>query len=89
MGKARWAIVVVGYGLFLSAGLVLYLATIYYCYRWWGVGWAFSAAFIPPVCELFPFVMWAKVGLVGSLWYLVIWGVGIAGMVVAALVSER
>jgi len=40
-------------------------------------GGAFAAAFVTPVCELFPFVMWAKVGLMKSLWYVAIWAVGI------------
>ncbi len=89
MRKARSAVLMLGYVMLLGAGLVLYLATIYYCYHWWGVGWAFAAAVIPPVCELFPLVMWAKVGLLDSLWYLVIWGVGIAGLVAASLAADE
>jgi len=46
-------------------------------------GGAFAAAFVPPVCELLPFVMWAKAGLMELLWYVAIWAVGIMGLMIA------
>ena len=88
MRVMRGAMHVIGMIMFFGAGAVLYCATIYYCYQWWGVGWAFGAAFIPPVCEVFPLVMWAKVGLVDSLWYLVVAAIGWLGLIVACVASE-
>lgn len=78
-----------GYLLFLGAGLILYALGAWFCYQWWGVGWCVAYLLVPPVCEVFPFLLLCKAGFSAiTLLFFGIWAVGMAGLVVAGSSNE-
>lgn len=73
---------VLGWGVFIVAGLLLFLFEIYWFNEWWGGAGIVVAVFVPPIAACFPFIFLALEGL--SLVYLGVWAVGLAGVGLAA-----
>lgn len=78
---------VIGYGLFLLAGLYMFIVEIFTFKLWWGMTGFLIGIFIPPASILFPFIFWFKEGIF-PFFYFVVWGLGILGMVLATLGSK-
>ena len=73
----------VGYGIFLLAGLWMWIAEIIAFTRWWDLAGTLIAIFVPPVAVALPFVYWVKEGIF-PLMYFIVWGLGIGGVFLAS-----
>ena len=78
---------ILGYTLFGLAGIAMFGLEIYWFLIWWDLIGVVVAVFVLSLAVLFPFIYWVKVG-VFSLFYFVIWVVGLLGMILAAVFSE-
>jgi len=60
------------------SGFLMIVFEIYWFFRWWGLIGAIAGVMIFPIAVLFPFIYFFKEGF--SLFYFVVWGLGIIGM---------
>lgn len=75
---------ILGYIIFLLAGLYMVIVEILAFTFWWGTLGLLVGIFFPPSAILFPFIFWFKEGNFPSI-YFIVWGFGLLGMVLANL----
>jgi len=78
---------ILGYLLFLAAGIVLLIFEVVWFYRWWGEIGVIIALFVPPLAALFPFIYLLKQGF--SVFYFGVWAIGITGGVLASSTEKK
>lgn len=78
---------IVGYGIFLLAGLWMWVVEILAFAKWWDLTGILISVFAPPIALAFPFVYWVKEG-VFPLMYFVVWGIGLLGMFMGAFFDK-
>lgn len=78
---------ILGYGLFIVAGLWMWIAEVIAFTRWWDLTGILISVFIPPIAVVFPIIYWVKEG-VFPVMYFIVWGVGLLGMFLAAFASK-
>ncbi len=86
MGIIRNTLVFIGYGAFIVTGVAMFLFEIYWFNAWWGVFGLIVAVVVAPLAAMFPFIYLVKEGF--SLFYFGLWGLGIAGGLLAGSLSD-
>ena len=74
--------------MFWGSGLYLYIVGILFFYYMWGFGAMIVYILIPPVAEIYPFIVWGVLGYFPSLLFLV-WFIGIVGIILAGITGRR
>jgi hypothetical protein len=78
----------VGYALFILSGLILFIAEVVWCYRWWGDAGVLIGIFGGPIITVaFPFMLLLKQGF--SAFYFGVWGIGLLGIFIAGSAKKQ
>lgn len=78
---------VIGYLLWIGAGILMFIFWLIAMTSWLGLFGTFLAFFLAPGLVIFPLVFWIVEGVFPT-FYFVIWGIGIAGLVIAGVSSK-
>ncbi len=78
---------IIGISLFVISGVVMFIAELMYCLKWWGGAGLLIGIFGGPIITvLFPFILLAKEGF--SLFYFGTWAVGLVGAILTGLKGD-
>lgn len=78
---------IIGYSLWIGCGLLMYIFWISAMSKWLGILGFIIALVIAPGVVIFPIVFWI-VEKVFPVFYFIIWGIGIVGLIIAGLSSS-
>jgi len=77
----------VGYLLAIGSGILMFIFLLIAMHSWLGLLGTFIALFLTPSLVIFPIIFWIVEGVFPT-FYFIVWGIGIAGVVIGGVSSK-
>lgn len=79
---------IIGYILWVGAGILMFIFWFSAMSKWLGLIGSILAFILSPGLVIFPIVFWIVEGIFPA-FYFMVWGIGIVGLIIAALSSSN
>jgi len=78
---------IIGYLMWIGAGILMFIFWFLAMSKWLGLLGGILAFIVAPGLVIFPIIFWIVEGVFPT-FYFIVWGVGIVGLIIAALSSS-
>lgn len=78
---------IIGYLMWIGAGILMFIFWFLAMSKWLGLLGVILAFIVAPGLVIFPIIFWIVEGVFPT-FYFMVWGVGIVGLIIAALSSS-